>query len=425
MHMKKKNIILYVGHTSKKMLAPVRQITKKSYRFMILVDQTTIKQKIKEYATYFDIVITCDFQSSESISEAVLPYESELLVATCRGDSKIPEFARVIPHIPYLRTPTSESLRWAVNKVYMRKRFRLYNPKIGPKYIMVTDNGMETIKNIEEKIGFPLVVKPSGLAQSMLVTICYHTEELQKALYHVFRKVEKLHKEFKAHDTDISPKVLVEEFMEGDMYSIDGYVNSRGTMYFCPPVKIKTGKEIGFDDFFGYQQITPTKLTAEEIKKAEHVGTQATHALGLRSTTVHIEFIKTARGWKVIEIGPRIGGFRDELYKLSYGIEHGLNDILVRMPQKPIIPKKVLGHSVAMKFFAKKEGVITKISGIKKIQTLESFHSITINKKIGDKAVFAKNGGKSIFNITLFNKERSHLLADIRRLEKIINIATV
>jgi len=421
----KKNIILYVGHTTKKMLDPIKQKTQESYRFMILVDETTEKQKIKDYRTYFDIVSTCNFQSSESISEAILPHEQELLVATCRGDSKIPEFARVIPHIPYLRTPTSESLRWSVNKVYMRKRFRLYDSKIGPKHIMATGSDSETIKNIEQKIGFPLVVKPSGLAQSMLVTICYHTEELQKALSHVFRKVDKLHKEFKANDTDISPKVLVEEFMEGDMYSIDGYVNSRGTIYFCPPVKIKTGKDIGFDDFFGYQQITPTKLTANEIKEMEKIGIKATHALGLRSTTVHIEVIKTARNWKVIEVGPRIGGFRDTLYSTSYGIQHGLNDILVRIPQKPIIPKKILGHSVAMKFFAKQEGTITKISGIKKIQTLESFHTLTINKKIGDKAIFAKNGGKSVFNIILFNKERSKLLADIRRLEKIIHISTL
>lgn len=423
--MKKKNIILYVGLATKEAIESLKKRTKKEYRFMLLTDLQTPKEKIKKYKSYFDIVEICDLKSSESIAEKIFPYEDELLVATCRSEAKIPEFARVVPHIPYLRTPTSESLRWSVNKIHMRKRFRLYNPKIGPKYMMVMDHSDKTIEAIKEKVGFPLVVKPAGLAQSLLVTICYHEEELQKSLKKIFREVDKLHQEYKGEDIEKIPKVLVEQFMEGDMYSIDGYVNSRGKIYFCPLVKIKTGRDIGFDDFFGYQQITPVNLDASQIKKAEQVAIEATHALGLRSTSIHIEFIKTARDWKVIEVGPRIGGFRDTLYNTSYGIQHGLNDILVRIPQKPIIPKKVLGHSVAMKFFAKKEGILTSIIGIKKAQKLESFYSIDINKKVGDKAIFAKNGGKSIFNIILFNRERSQLLADIRRLEKMINITTL
>ena len=423
--MQKKNIILYVGLATKEAIESLKKQTKKEYRFMLLADLQTSKDKLKKYASYFDIVEICDLKSSESIAEKIFPYEERLFVATCRSEAKIPEFARVIPHIPYLRTPTSESLRWSINKIHMRKRFRLYNPKIGPKHMMVMDNSEKTIDVIKEKVGFPLVVKPAGLAQSLLVNICYHEEELQQSLKKIFRQVDKLHQEYKGDEIEKIPKVLVEQFMEGDMYSVDGYVNSRGKIYFCPLVKIKTGRDIGFDDFFGYQQITPVNLDTDQIKKAEQIATDATHALGLRSTSIHIEFIKTAKSWKVIEVGPRIGGFRDVLYHMSYGIQHGLNDILVRIPKKPIIPKKILGHSVAMKFFAKKEGILTSVTGIKKIQQLESFYSIDINKKVGDKAVFAKNGGKSVFNIILFNKERSKLLADIRRLEKTINITTV
>jgi len=37
---------------------------------------------------------------------------------------------------------------------------------------------------------------------------------------------------------------------------------------------------------------------------------------------------------------------------------------------------------------------------------------------------FAKHGGKSVFNVILFNKDRSKLLADKRRIEKMIEIVT-
>jgi len=112
------------------------------------------------------------------------------------------------------------------------------------------------------------------------------------------------------------------------------------------------------------------------------------------------------------------------MYQLSYGINHALNDILIRLPQKPIIPKKVKGHTAVFLFYAKQEGKLKAIKGIKKIQGLESFHEIKINRKVGEMCKFAKNGGKFVCNVVLFNEDRSKLLADIRRMEKMLKILT-
>jgi hypothetical protein len=255
----------------------------------------------------------------------------------------------------------------------------------------------------------------------MLVTICFHQDELEKSLKKVFRKIKPLYKTSGGRG---EPEVLVEQFMDGEMYSVDAYFDSRGTVYFCPMVHIKTGRAVGFDDFFGYQQITPTLLSKESILDAQSVSEKAIRALGLRSTTSHIELYKTEGGWKIIELGPRVGGFRDTMYKLSYDIDHTANDIYIRIPKRPLLPRKILGTSATLKVFAKKEGIITSMKGIKKLNELESFHHININKKIGDRVLFAKHGGKSVFNITLFNKSRSKLLADIRRLEESVIIET-
>jgi hypothetical protein len=62
------------------------------------------------------------------------------------------------------------------------------------------------------------------------------------------------------------------------------------------------------------------------------------------------------------------------------------------------------------------------MKGVKKIESLESFNSIVYNKKIGDRALFSKNGGKSIFNLFLYNDDRAKLLADIRRVEQLVKI---
>jgi hypothetical protein len=419
---KKQNIVLVVGFHAHGVVKRLVEI-KKKHKLRLALITNAKPQNEDEQMTFdlFDIVTIVNFNSPKSIQEGLHPYKDEIIATTCRSEPKIPYFQKVVPHVPYVYTPTAESLGWATNKVDMRKRFASYDKNITPKFMVVKDAQKKTLIDIEDRVGFPLVIKPSGLAQSLLVTICFHKEELEKNLKRVFRKIDALDKEYK---TDGQAQVIVEQFLDGRQYSIDAYVNSKGKVYFCPLVYIKTGREIGFDDFFGYQQNTPSRLNKESVAAAEEACRKAIHALSLRSVTAHVELMTTEQGWKVIEAAPRIGGFRDAMYKLSFGIDHTENDILIRMGKIPVIPKKTLGSSAVMKFFAKKEGKITTLTGTKKAQKLKSFHDITINKKIGDKAIYAKHGGKSVFNITLFNVDGSKLLADIRRLEQMIKIET-
>lgn len=419
MNKQNKNIIAFVGGLKPNSLEAIRLYGLKHgtpYRIMVIQDTEYVSlSKNPQY----DILVQVDFSKPEKISEALLPYESELLAISCRSETNIARFAKVVPCVPYLRTPTSESLKWATDKYEMRKRFKLYDPKITPKFTKVKDITVAERKRIITKIGFPMIIKPASMSGSLFVTICYHEDDLQKALATCFRKLKSAYEKDRRLE---DPKVIAEEYMEGDIYSIDSYINSRGTVYHLPLVRVKTGKDIGHHDFYGYLQMTPTILKGDSIKKAQYVAETAVHALGLRSTTAHTELMKIDNEWKVIEVGPRIGGARDVLYKMSCGIEHYLNDVLIRIPRKPVIPKKCTGNTVYMKWFLPKEGTIVEMKGIKKIEQLESFHKIEVNKKIGDRATFARNGGRSVFNLYMYNPERSKLLADIRRVEQLVKI---
>lgn len=206
------------------------------------------------------------------------------------------------------------------------------------------------------------------------------------------------------------------------MYSIDTYVDSRGKTWHCPLVKIQTARNIGRDDFYHYSQLTPSGLKSSTVEKAQQVAENAIHALGLRSVTAHTELVKVDDEWKVIEIGARLGGNRPLIYDLSCDINHAVNDILIRIPRKPNIPKKCKGVSGYLKFYGDKEGWITEIKGLKKIEELKSFHSIVANKKVGDRATFAKNGGKAVATVFLYNNDRSKFLADVRRIEQTFKI---
>jgi hypothetical protein len=415
----KKNIIVFVMTLADRYVDDISEYASKNgkeYRIMLLRDS---RLKVSPANKKCDILVECDFSKPWKIAEALLPYQNELLAITCRTEQNIARFAQVIPHVPYLRTPTVESLRWATDKYEMRKRLRLFDAKNTPKFTWVKENTKKERSRVIEKVQFPMIVKPASLAASLFVTICYHEEELEKALHTIFKKI---HTAYANDERKEVPKIIAEEYMDGSLYSIDCYVNSRGGVSYCPMVQQKTAKEIGHDDFYNYLQITPTALKISTIEKAQKVAETAIHALGLRSITAHVELMKVDDEWKVIEVGPRCGGFRDVLHGLSCDINHTMNDVAVRIPRKPVVPKKCKGYAAYIKYFADKEGTIIETKGIKKIESLESFHKITVMKKVGDRAVFSRNGGRAVFTSVLYNSDRSKLLADIRRIEKMVSV---
>lgn len=394
----------------------------KKLRMVVFVDKKRnklITSLNKQKATKKLFVEAVDFSSPVDIKKKLAKYVDHLLAVTCQFENSIPYLQDLVAHVPYLDTPTHSSLDWSTDKIAMRQLLKIHDPSLIPKFTVIKDSDAKSIAKVEKQVGYPLVVKPAGLAASLLVSVCYHREELETTLRRTFKTIEKVYKNKLGRGT---PKILVEQLMDGEMYSVDVYVNGRGNTYLTPPVHVKTGRAIGFDDFYGYQRITPTRLLPTHIEDANHAAVEAVHAMGLRSTTAHVELMRTEKEWKIIELAPRMGGFRHDMYMLSYGINHILNDILVRIPQKPIIPKKTKGYTAVFNMYARKEGKLNNILGLKKLRLLESFKEVEVNKSKDDDLKFAKNGGSPVLEITLFNKSRSDLLADIRRMEKAIEI---
>ncbi len=419
MSKQKKNIIAYVSKVTTEAIADIRAHEKNTgerYRIM-LIENTARKLTKKQTGAGLlgvDVVVPINFDSDSALQEALAVYQDQLCAVTSRAESYLSDFIKLIPFVPYLHTPTPESLRWASDKRLMRRHFKTADSSITPKYTLVRSTDEAELRRVGESVKFPLILKPTNLAQSLLVTVCHHHDELKRAAKEAFKNIEEVYKQSGRTET---PRLIAEEYMEGLQYSVDAYVTARGRVMCCPLVRVKTGYDIGRDDFFGYLQITPTALSAATKERAEDVVKRGVHALGLRNTTVHVELMRIDNDWKIIEIGARIGGFRPQLHRMACGINHGMNDVLVRMGKQPVIPRRCKRYAAAMKYYAKEEGTITSITGLKKIEKLASFHALNIRKKRGERSVFAKNGGGAIFVLYLVNDSRSELLADIRRVE--------
>lgn len=418
-----RDMVLFVGSYLAEQKNALRKLEKmldkKQIKACVLLDVTDPKARQNLPKDSQAVIIECDFSSDTAIQNVLLKYKHRFLAVNCRAEKNIPLLRKTLPHVPYLNGPSEHSLEWTTDKIKMRQMLRGYDKSISPKFLVVHDSSQETIQQIGKKVGYPLIIKPSGLAASLLVSLCYHQEELEYNLKNTVKKIDQIYKKKRGRG---EPQILVEEFMEGVMYSIDSYVNQRGVVYHTPLVHVKTGRSVGFEDFFGYMRITPVNIQPHKIEAARKTAEKAIEALNLRSTNCHIELMKTEDGWKIIELGPRIGGFRHLMYELSYGIDHTLNDILIRIPKKPILSKRVKGYTSVLQFYSKKRGRLINVEGVNKVRKLESFNKMDLKKKPGEMCDFARNGDDPVFDIVLFNKSRSQLLADIRRLEQTIKI---
>ncbi len=422
MSVSKNNIVLFVGPCTEDSLRAFRDLEKhleRKLRVAFLMDKKA-ELKHPELESQCDFIFRVDAKKVAAAETVLMPIKDEVMVVTCRAAFSMPLYARLIALFPRLIMPNSDSIEWCSNKLAMRRKFRRYFPEITPKFTAVQGAKKDDVEKVVAKVGFPCIVKPASLAASRLVAVCYHKDELQSTLRKTFRGIRSVYKQTGAL---VEPEVIVEQFMEGDMYSIDSYVDNLGQVRHLPAVHVKTGQNIGIDDFYGYRFLTPTRLTAEEEAKAQDVGRKAVEALSLRACMVHMEFIRLDDSqWKVLEIDARMGGHRDFMAREAFGIPHGLNDLLTRMGESPVMKKTRKRYSLCFNLFAEQTGIIKSIKGLKQVRELKSLRILEIVTKVGQKTGLSKHGFKKVIDLMMSNDSREELLADGRRMEKAVQI---
>jgi hypothetical protein len=388
---------------------------------LVLIDtnpRVASRERVKDKTGLFK-EIRLDFSDSAKLQAVMKKYNDRLLAVTCRRENSMSSYRKILPFLPYVNTPSESALLWSTEKHLMRDRMRGYDKNMVPKYRYLQEHDLHEAHSICEKFNFPVIVKPTGLAASILVSRCNDKSELQACLMRTFQAINDVYARELGRGR---PGVLVEEMIRGDMYSTDAYVNSKGEVFFLPLVRVITADSIGLEGFYSHSFVIPTRLAAKDIKAAQKVSVDAIRALNLASTTTHIELFCSPEGWKIIEVGARIGGYREALYREAYGVDHYYNDLAIRMDEKPIIPAEPIGHATSFNIYSDEEGFIEEITGLEEARQVSSLVDIKCYAEPGDLAFFAGNGGRFIVDGTLSNKDPHQLNDDLMRVRKLINI---
>lgn len=258
----------------------------------------------------------------------------------------------------------------------------------------------ETFTDYEEavqyiqKVGAPIVIKADGLAAGKGVTVAMTLEEALQAVKEMLQDVK-----FGA----ASKKVVIEEFLDGQEFSLMAFVN--GTT--VHPMVIAQDHKRAFDGDKGpntggmgaYSPVPqiPESAVQEAIKTVLHPTAKAMIAENRSFTGIlYAGLILTNDGPKVIEFNARFGDPETEV--VLPRLENDLVDVCNAVLDESELTlqwseEAVIGVVLASKGYpeAYKKGDIIK--GLDALQDAIVFHSGTAMKH-GD---FVTNGGRVLF----------------------------
>ncbi len=274
-----------------------------------------------------------------------------------------------------LKEPLTANKNIFRNKDIQRKLLLAYNPNITVKFLEKNIENLE-IKCIEDFIWYPFVLKPSNWIQSAWVSKINSRDEFEiyKNTYKSFLK----NFNQKGYDTN---KILVEEFIDWEMYSIDYFVDKKWNITISKPVKVVLWVDIGIDDFQNYSRITSLWVEKElKNKNLKKFISDTVIWTWIKNNFVHHEF-KINSKWelKTIELNWRIWWYRAWMMKRSYDINL-LEYIIKNYSQKE---KSLIENNSVIHIYWDKTWILKWFNKkiIEKIENLDSIKQITLLKE--------------------------------------------
>ena len=307
---------------------------------------------------------------------------------------------------------TTSNPRIFLNKYLQRKTIWEKYPETIVQYKQVS---IEEAKNMTDKDfpPFPCIIKPTWWVQSSWVCKIENYEQYKTALNTTLSAFKMLENKRLTNQA-----ILIEEFIDGKMYTIDYYVDEDQNMILSQPVFIKLWIDYGIDDFCNVSRFISHEIETEVNKEKLHEFIKKT-VLGweIRNTFVHHEFkINSKWEFKTIETNWRIWWFRLDMYQLWYNMN------LLLLPFEQQHKDFLLQKNIAM--FALYPSIEWLFNGyneeiLSTIYSLKSFHRI--NKWI--KTVWyplwlTHNWYGKAWSIELMNDSFDDFKRDIAYIEK-------
>ena len=355
----------------------------------------------KDEVDAFEIVGGQDFEGTCAVVEK---YGVDAIV-TAATDKPLVMMARVAEKygFPFYSIETAQ---WSTDKYQMKQRFLEGNvPCARGRLIAKAEEA--------DDLYYPLIVKPRDNSGSRGVKLCRNKEELQEAMQEALQ--------YSHLDT-----VLVEEYIEGQEYSIEGlhYDGKSEVIQFTE----KTTTEFPYNVELAHKQ--PANLTENQKNDIRELVSKIAKCMHFENCPSHTELKINERGIFIIETSPRLGGdyITSTLVPLSTGINMEDQLLNIALGEKVDTQTGRVEKASGVCFFCLPEGIVKKIDpqinevtswlGVYsfelKLKEGDAVHQITSSLNLyGEVIVFGENDGEMVTMSELYKNQ-------IKRLIKII-----
>jgi S-sulfo-L-cysteine synthase (3-phospho-L-serine-dependent) len=296
-------LILIESNTSGTGRLFARRATELGYRPMLLAANLSRYSYVVEDGIES---LEIDTQDKDAILRVCrqLAHESKIAGVVSSSDYFIETSAEIARELD-LPGPAPDSIRICRDK--WRQRLLLCDAGLGiPRFIQASSK-TEAV-NAARTIRVPVVVKPVAGSGSVGVRLCRDTEEVAR------HAGELLEKNCNERGLPVTKKILVEEYITGQEYSVES---------FGKKIIGITRKHLGpLPHFVEAGHDFPADISPElEVLIRQTVWT-ALQALGIDFGPSHSEVRITPAGVKVIEVNPRLaGGYIPEIVRLATGMD--------------------------------------------------------------------------------------------------------
>lgn len=313
----------------------------------------------KDEVDAFEIVGGQDFEGTCAVVEK---YGVDAIV-TAATDKPLVMMARVAEKygFPFYSVETAQ---WSTDKYQMKQRFLEGGVPCARGLL---------IAKVEEAddLYYPLIVKPRDNSGSRGVKLCRNKEELQEAMQEALQ--------YSHLDT-----VLVEEYIEGQEYSIEGlhYEGKSEVIQFTE----KNTTEFPYNVELAHKQ--PANLTEEQKNDIRELVSKIAKCMHFENCPSHTELKINERGIFIIETSPRLGGdyITSTLVPLSTGINMEDQLLNIALGEKVDTQTGRVDKASGVCFFCLPEGVVKHIDPkIEDVVSGPGVYSFELKLKEGDK----------------------------------------
>ena len=337
-------------------------------------------------------------QDFEKTMEVATKYGVSAIV-TAATDKPLVMMARVAQEmqLPFYSVDTA---RWSTDKYSMKSRFN-------DAGIPCAKGKLMTSLNDVDGLNFPVVVKPRDNSGSRGVMVCRDQNQLAWAFNEAlaFTKMD---------------SVLVEEFIEGQEYSIEAL--HQGGKNWVVQFTEKTTTPYPYNVEMGhFQPATLPEMVKDEIRL---IIDKISAALHFENCASHTELKINSRGIFVIETSPRSGGdmISSHLVPLSTGIN--MEELLLRMAvgETISVPQATEGMVSCIRYLQLPEGVVSDISPlVREVGDWPGVADFCFDLGIGDKVPQIHSSLDRYGHLMLHGKDRNEVETMAARYLKAIN----